>query len=163
MEVSQQNPTEATANTVTFKALNIVGIQVRTTNGKGQAAKDIPALWHRFMEEGIAAKIPNKVDETIYGVYTDYEGDHTNPYTLIIGYEVSSLDNIPEEFSVKIIPESTYAKFTAQGDLTKEAVIGTWMQIWNAPLDRKYTADIEVYDDRAADPTNGVADVLIAI
>lgn len=163
METSTENNRPATLKTIQYKELTIVGIQVRTENANGQAAKDIPALWQQFMDEELIAKIPNKVNNTIYGVYTDYEGDHTKPYTLILGYEVSNLDNIPEEFTVKNVPAATYAQFTAQGDLTKEAVINTWMEIWNTPLDRKYTSDIEVYDDRAMDPTNGIADVLIAI
>lgn len=143
--------------------LTIVGISVRTSNTPGQADHHIPKLWNRFMEEGIATKVPNKVDETIYAVYTDYEGDHTEPYTTLIGYRVKDLNHIDESLTVKIIPASTYAKFTAKGNLVGGAVIDTWMEIWNANLSRTYTADLEVYGEKAVDPNNGEADIFVAI
>lgn len=37
-----------------IRPFNIIGISVRTTNENDQAAKDIPALWKRFISEGIA-------------------------------------------------------------------------------------------------------------
>jgi len=147
----------------TKQALNIVGISIRTSNQNGKAAKEIPALWQKFMEDNLSSKVPNKIDETIYGVYTDYEGDHTLPYTLTIGYNVNSLDNISEDLTVKIIPEANYVKFTAKGNLTKDAIINKWMEIWNMDMQRSYKADIEIYDDRAVDPTNGVAEILISV
>ncbi len=145
------------------EALNIVGITVRTSNEKGKADKDIPALWEQFMQKGISEKIPNKVNETIFALYTDYESDHNGPYTVVIGFQVSSLDNIPEDFSIHMVPEANYQKFTAKGDLTKDAVVNTWMEIWNTDLKRTYTTDIEVYGEKAMNPTNGEADIFIAV
>nr|WP_298997149.1 GyrI-like domain-containing protein [uncultured Allomuricauda sp.] len=142
--------------------LTIVGIAIRTSNQPGKGDRDIPQLWGRFMAENVVNRIPNKVDNTIYAIYTDYEGDHTQPYTILIGCNVHSLDNIPEDMTVKMVPASNYTQFTAKGDLTKDAVINTWMEIWNTDLKRTFTTDIEVYDDRAVDPTNGVAEILVA-
>lgn len=147
----------------TKQELYIVGIEVRTTNENGQAAKDIPALWNRFMQEGIADRIPNKTDATIYALYTDYESDHTRPYTTILGCHVKSLDNIPEDFTVKIVPESNYEQFVAKGDLTQNAVIDVWMEIWNSDLLRAYTTDLEIYGGKAVNPTDGEATILIAV
>lgn len=141
----------------------VVGITVRTSNTPGQADQHIPTLWNRFMEEEIATKIPNKVDDTIYAVYTDYEGDHTQPYTTLIGYRVKNLDNIDESLTVKIIPASNYAKFTAKGNLVGGAVIDTWMDIWKADVPRTYTADLEVYGEKAVNPSNGEADIFVAV
>lgn len=143
--------------------LTVVGISTRTSNQNGKATKDIPGLWQKFMAENVSEKLSNKVDDTIYALYTDYEGDHTQPYTLTIGYSVSNLDNIPEDMTVKIVPEANYAKFLAKGDLTKDAVINKWMEIWNTNLNRSYTTDIEIYDDRAKDPTDGEAEILISV
>ena len=142
--------------------LTIVGISIRTSNTPGKGDKDIPQLWGRFMAERVVNRIPNKVDDTVYAIYTDYEGDHTQPYTLVIGCNVSSLDNIPEDMTVKIVPASNYTQFIAKGDLTKDAVIKTWMEIWNTPLERTYSTDIEVYGEKAVDPTNGEAEILVA-
>ena len=142
--------------------LTIVGIAIRTSNQPGKGDRDIPELWGKFMAENVVNRIPNKVDETIYAIYTDYEGDHTQPYTLVIGCKVFSLDNIPEDMTVKIVPASNYTQFTAKGDLTKDAVINTWMEIWKTKLERTYTADIEIYGEKAMDPTNGEAEILVA-
>nr|WP_299346389.1 effector binding domain-containing protein [Allomuricauda sp.] len=142
--------------------LTIVGIAVRTSNKPGKGDRDIPHLWERFMAENILNRVPNKVDNTIYAIYTDYEGDHSQPYTIVIGCNVSSLDNIPEDMTVKIVPESNYTQFIAKGDLTKDAVINTWMEIWNTDLKRAYTTDIEIYGEKAINPMDGEAEILVA-
>jgi predicted transcriptional regulator YdeE len=69
---------------------------LRTTNENNQAAQDIPVLWEKLMNEGIVNAIPNKIDTTIYSLYTDYEKDHTKPYTTILGCKVENIDHIPE-------------------------------------------------------------------
>lgn len=143
--------------------LIIVGIEIRTTNESWQSAKDIPALWCQFMEEKVIKNIPNKLNDTIYTLYTDYESDHTKPYTTIIGCQVTSLDNIPDHLTVKIIPSANYLRFIAKGDLTKKAVVTVWNEVWESNIKRAYTTDIEIYDERAIDPTNGIAEILIAI
>lgn len=78
------------AEKTNMQKINIVGISVRTSNNNGEAGRDIPALWNKFLVEGISEKILNKVDETIYCLYTDYEKDHTTPYTTILGCAVST-------------------------------------------------------------------------
>ena len=141
----------------------VVGISVRTTNENQQAAKDIGMLWNRFMSEGITSKIPNKIDDTIYAVYTDYESDHTEAYTTILGCKVSTVENVPNGMISKEIAEGDYQKFIAKGDLTKNAVVDVWRTIWNLNIDRSYTTDFEVYGEKASDPTNGEAEIFIAV
>lgn len=77
-------------------AKKVVGIWVRTNNHKEQGLQDIQALWGRFMGEGIASKIPNLKNNTVYSIYTEYEGDYTQPYTTVLACEVDSLEIIPE-------------------------------------------------------------------
>ena len=55
-----------------IQKFNVIGISVRTTNENGQSGKDIPALWSQFMSEEIQSKIPNKVSEDLFCIYTDY-------------------------------------------------------------------------------------------
>ena len=150
-------------NTVTRDAFNLVGISTTTSNDAGRAEKDIPALWHRWMSENIGQKLPNKTDETVYALYSDYEGDHTKPYNITIGYKVDDLDNIPEELTVKVVPKTTYTKFTAQGNLAQDAIINKWLEIWNMDIPRAFAHDLEVYDDRASDPSNGIADIFVSV
>lgn len=145
-----------------LEAFHIIGINVRTTNENQQAAKDIPTLWNTFMTEDIINKIPNKVNNTIYAIYSDYESDHTKPYTTYIGCQVLSLENIPENMIAKTIMKGNYTKFTTTGDLSKGLVYDEWMKIWNTPLNRKYTTDFEVYGEKAQNPTNAEVAIYIA-
>ena len=141
----------------------ITGISVRTTNEKGQSAKDIGALWNRFMAEGILDKITNKIEDTIYSVYTEYEGDYTKPYTCILGCKVDNAAYIPDGFVAKTIKGGKYVKFVSKGDLTKGAVYQTWNEIWNSDLDRAYTSDFEVYGEKAQNPTDAEVEIYIAL
>ena len=146
-----------------IKSFSVVGISIRTTNENGQATKDIPALWGKFMSEGIIEKIPNKIDNTVYCIYTDYEKDHTKPYTTILGCKVSTLNNIPNEMVVKTFEEANYEKFVAKGNLMQDAIFNEWTKIWNSDLDRTFTADFEVYGEKAQNPENAEVDIFIAI
>lgn len=146
-----------------LQSFSIIGISVRTTNENGQAAKDIPALWNRFITENIAANIPGKTDQSIYCVYTDYEKDHTRPYTTILGCRVDSVDNIPAGMASKTINEQNYTLHTAVGNLLQGAVYNEWMKIWNANLPRTFTADFEVYGEKAQDSDNATVDIFIAV
>ena len=127
-----------------MESFKLIGIAIRTTNENGQSATDIPLLWNRFMTEGLLEKIPNKVDNTIYCVYTDYEKDHTKPYTTILGCKVTNFDLVPEGMVGKEIAAANYSVQTAKGNLMQGAVINAWTKIWNSDLQRTFTADYEV-------------------
>ncbi|MFD2147648.1 GyrI-like domain-containing protein [Mucilaginibacter antarcticus] len=144
-------------------AFNVIGVAVRTTNQNSQMAIDIPSLWGKFMSEGILSKIPNKVDDTIYCIYTDYEKDHTLPYTAIIGCKVADLSQIPEGMVGHAIGETSYQKFIAEGDLLEGAVYYEWTRIWSLNISRSYTSDFEVYTQRSQDPVNPTVDIFIAL
>lgn len=146
-----------------MQKIDILGISVRTSNNNGEAARDIPALWNKFMVESVAEKIPNKVDETIYCLYTDYEKDHTTPYTTILGCAVSTLAAIPEGMVAKSIEVANYQKYTAKGSLNEGIVFNEWVKIWNSDLDRAYTTDYEVYGVKAGNMENAEVDIFIAL
>jgi predicted transcriptional regulator YdeE len=150
-------------NTKHIDSFFIVGISVRTTNQNNQAATDIGGLWQKFMEENIASKIPNKIDNTLYSVYCRYESDYTAPYTTLLGYKVSSIENIPDGFDYIKIADGNYQQFEAKGNLMEGAVYKTWVDIWNTDLPRAYTTDFEVYDEKSADPNNAIVDIFIAL
>ena len=115
------------------------------------------------MSKGIAAKIPNKIDHSIYSIYTNYQGDHTKPYDTILGCKVSSLDEIPKGMVGHAFDGGIYGKFISKGDLTKGAVFGTWAEINQQKLDRTFTADFELYGEKAQDPTNAEVGVYVGI
>jgi predicted transcriptional regulator YdeE len=142
----------------TNKDKYVVGMALRTSNE--EAEKTIPAHWQRFQSSSTYKQITNRISDDIYAVYTNYEGDYTKPYTLIIGFEVSSLDNIPTGFVGVTIPASRYEVYSA-----KEGVIPpvyqTWKKIWKTPLKRTYKADFELY--RADLKTQMPPEVLIYV
>jgi predicted transcriptional regulator YdeE len=142
---------------------HIIGIAIRTTNENGQSGRDIPQLWQRFMTEQIAAKIPNKVDSAILSVYTDYEKDHTRPYTTLIGCRVSSLDTVPQGMIGKTISGGIYAVRTATGKLSDGIVFNEWQKIWSSDLARTFTSDFEVYDHRAQNPDHAEVDIFLSV
>ena len=148
---------------VKIEPFKLIGIAVRTTNENGQAVKEIGDLWGKFMSEGIADKIPNKVDLVKYSLYTDYEGDHTQPYTAIIGCKVTSLDNIPEGMVGKSFEGGNYVKTSAKGNLMEGIIADQWTKIWEMDLDRKFTADFEVFGEKAQNPDNAEIDFYVAV
>lgn len=141
----------------------IIGLGVKTTNADGKGAQDIASLWQKFMYENILEKIPNKVDPTIYCVYTDYEGDYTQPYLTLLGCKVKSLDEVPEGLTAKSFDGGSYLKMTAKGDMSQGLVINQWTKIWNMDLDRAYTADFEVFGQKAQNPADAEIDFFIAV
>ncbi|WP_336703105.1 GyrI-like domain-containing protein [Chryseobacterium indologenes] len=150
-------------NNVKIEPFKVIGISVRTTNENGQAGKDIPVLWEKMISEDILNSIPNKIDNTIYSIYTDYEKDHTKPYTTVLGCQVENLDNIPEGMVGYSFDGGEYLKFTVNGDLSKDLVINEWMKIWNMELGRIFTADFEVYGEKAQNPSDAEVDIFIAV
>jgi predicted transcriptional regulator YdeE len=146
-----------------IESFKIIGISVRTTNEGGKSGEDIGEFWERFYKENIASKIPGKISEDIYSVYTDYESDYKGSYTTIIGCKVNSLNDIPEGMTGKEIEEGDYKVFTAKGKMP-DAVINQWMEIWNdSDLKRAYTSDFEVYGEKSQNPENAEVDIYIAV
>jgi predicted transcriptional regulator YdeE len=121
----------------------VSGIKVRTTNENGQARKDIGNLWTKFMTEDIQGKIPGKLSEDIYCVYTDYETDHTGWYTAVIGCKVTEPEINTGWFSA-LIPEGAYLVYKPEGKFP-DCVANTWMQIWEDGVDRNYLTDYDLY------------------
>ncbi|BFO68614.1 GyrI-like domain-containing protein [Chryseobacterium sp. KCF3-3] len=148
---------------VKIEPFKVIGISVRTTNENGQAGKDIPVLWEKMISEDILNSIPNKIDNTIYSIYTDYEKDHTKPYTTVLGCQVENLDNIPEGMVGYSFDGGDYLKFTTKGDLSKGLVINEWLKIWDMDLGRVFSADFEVYGEKAQNPSDAEVDIFIAV
>jgi predicted transcriptional regulator YdeE len=148
---------------VKIEPFNVIGISVRTTNENGQAAKDIPDLWSRFMNEKVLDAILNKIDNTVYSIYTEYENDHTKPYTTILGCKVENLNAIPDGLVGKSFNGGNYVKLSARGDLMKDLIINKWIEIWKSDLERVYTADFEVFGEKAQNPSDAEIDFLIAV
>ena len=147
---------------VKINSFKIIGISIRTSNKEGQSMQDIPKLWEQFMANQTATKIPNKLNNNIVAVYTNYDSDHTEGYDTILGCQVATLENIPEGMIGTTFEGGSYTKYLAKGDLTQGVVYNTWAHIWEEKIDRIYTADFEIYGEKALNPKDAEVEVLVA-
>ncbi|PCH69072.1 MAG: AraC family transcriptional regulator [Bacteroidetes bacterium] len=145
-----------------LNSFKVIGISVITTNENSQAMTDMGQLWNNFYSQNIISKIPDKISNDVYSIYTDYESDHTGAYTAIIGCKVNSLDTIPEGLIGKAFNGGKYIKLIAKGKMP-DAVINIWKEVWNKNFIRKYTADFEVYGEKSRDPESAEVEIYIAI
>lgn len=149
--------------TVKIESFNLIGISIRTTNENGQASGEIAELWQKFMSEKIISKIPNKISNDIYSLYTDYESDHTKPYTTILGCKVEILDNIPNGMVGKSFKGGNYIKTSTKGDLMQGLIVNQWAKIFKMKLDRTYEADFEIFGEKAQNPSDAEVDFFVGI
>jgi predicted transcriptional regulator YdeE len=115
------------------------------------------------MSENLLDKIPNKVNSEVHSLYTDYEGDHTKPYTAILGCKVKNLNSVPVGMIGKSFDGGIYAKSTAKGDLMKGLVVNHWAEIFEMELDRIYVADFEIFGEKAQNPLDAEVDFYVGI
>ena len=146
-----------------IEPFNMIGIAIQTTNEGNKADKEIADLWGRFLGENLLEKIPNKIDNTVYSLYTEYEGDYSKPYTAILGCKVQNLDQIPEGMTGKSFVGGNYVKTSAKGDLMKGLIVNHWAKIWDMDLDRAYTADFEAFGEKAQNPSDAEVDFYVAV
>ena len=144
-------------------SFKIIGISTETTNENGKSAKDLGKLWGRFYSENISNQISNKESDEIYSIYTDYETDYKGKYTSIIGLKVNSLDSIPNGLIGREFESGIYTKFVAKGEMPN-AVVEMWKEIWikDKELNRKYSADFEVYGAKSQCGKNSEVEIYIA-
>lgn len=149
---------------VAVAPFKLIGLSVRTSNLNQQAGQDLAALWGRFMAEKTFEQIPNKVSLTFYCVYTNFSGEKRENYDALLGCQVSSLDEIPAGMIGQEIVVGHAQKRTVKGDIRQgQAVVQAWQEILAAELDRSFTADFEVYDERAMHPENAEVDIYVAV
>lgn len=130
----------------------VAGIEIRTTNQAemNPSTAKIPSLWGRFYQEEIHAKIPSKTkDARTLGVYNKYASDHTGPYSLLAGVEVSTLTDLRDGLTGVTIPPGNYLVFSVHGSMP-QALIQAWGTIWeyfsgHPKYQRAYTFDFELY------------------
>src|SRR5580704_10918765 len=149
---------------------SVIGIQVRTSNAKEfTGGGTIAKQWDRFFREGIASKIPNKVDSTIYAIYTNYASDHNGEYDFIIGMKVSSVSDVPQGTVAMQVPSGRFAVITSAKGPVAQVVPQAWQRVYslddNKQLGgaRAYKADFELYDQRSQNPQDSQVDLYVGL
>ena len=121
----------------------VVGISARTNNNSADMSNIITGLWTSFFKDGIYQSIQNKVNHKTLGVYTEYENNENDDYTVMVGCEVSCES---KELTCVKIPAGKYAKFIAKGDIHL-AVAEVWQEVWKMNLNRSFVCDFEEYQN----------------
>ena len=161
-EAAQNNEVKAGLDKV--QAFDVVGVST-IIKDRDEASEQINGLWERFFKESVGQSVDSKVDDIIYAVYSDYEGDYTQPYRLTIGYKTQKCEQRDAllrdgKFHMVQVEEADYAMMSAAGEQPK-ALMETWTAVWQSDLERLYKTDFEVYGQRFFE--EGVHEVLVAV
>ena len=132
---------------------DVVGISVRTNNAAEATADGaIPKLWQRLFMEGILSAIPDRADEGIVAIYTDYANDANGEYTYVLGSKVKPGTKAPNGMVAISVAAGKYLEFVTDSGPGQEVIPAAWKQIYaffQAPDNphRAFKADYEVYGE----------------
>jgi len=141
-------------------AQTINGLSTRTDNASEMDPNKgkIGALWQTFDE---AVPVDYKNGERVYGVYSDYESDHSGKFTVHACFDGASFP-ASSNLEKVTIPKAKYLVFTHQGEMPQIA-FDAWTEVWNyfsseqAEFTREYSTDFEFY------PSGNQIEVHIAV
>jgi predicted transcriptional regulator YdeE len=121
--------------------VTVMGIHTRASNAELNKIGD---LWRRFHAMGDHTIVEARRNDRHVCVYCEYEGDQTQPYTVVIGCEVA--EGTPEVEGLKAVrvEPGRFAVYRRPYE-RPNPVFATWEEIWVTPLDRRYQADYDVY------------------
>jgi predicted transcriptional regulator YdeE len=149
-------------------ALDVIGIEARTNNSREATENGaIPKQWQRLFKENLLDRIPDRLDQSIVAVYTNYASDWNGDYTYILGAKVKPGSKAPAGMVSVIIPSGKYLEFVSVRGPSPQVVPELWKQIWSyfhefGNQARAYQADFERYDD-LSDPNNVQVRIFIGV
>ncbi|WP_444907939.1 GyrI-like domain-containing protein [Microbulbifer sp. SSSA008] len=133
-----------------LEGLELVGFYTRTKNANESDPKTakITPMWDRFGAEA-APKL--RGNPKVFGVYSNYESDHTGFFDVYACSDMLSKDMSEDFKSIQILP-GKYLMFSAKGEMPQVA-IDLWGEVWSyfaaedCPHQRAFTTDFEQYVD----------------
>jgi len=132
----------------------VLGLEVRTSAAleADLATARIPGLWAQVYHDPRLEGLPRRLAKgKLFGVYHAYQGDENGAYSLLAGYQVPDLREVPAGLKGLAVPGGRYLVFTAEGELpgalrqTWEAIQGYFARP-DAPR-RAFSYDYEIYED----------------
>lgn len=147
----------------------VAGYQVRTNNAaEASGESKIGPLWQRFMQENLAARIPNRADAAFTVVYSNYASDETGSYDYLLGARVTSVDHLPAGMSWKKVEPATYAVILTDKGQMPSVLHAAWDRIWHmSPGElggkRAFVTDYEIYDKRTENSQNAQVEIHIGL
>jgi predicted transcriptional regulator YdeE len=147
-----------------IESFYLAGIKLnnKTSNKDGRSKADCSGLWDKFQTEKCLDSIHNRINDNIYAVYYDYEGDFMDPFSYFIGCKVASPEDTPDDMHTLIIPAGEYEKHEARGKLP-ECIARSWTTIWDSAIKRAYRPDFEVYGENSQDWNDALVDIYISV
>jgi predicted transcriptional regulator YdeE len=130
------------------QALHVVGIALRTHNS--EAFQSIPPVWARFAQTGLADRLPHRLSDDVYAVYTHFQNagvDNSGWYTLVIGHAVpGDTPKLPPEGLTHVVASASQRAVFEVAQGSPDLVGAEWQQIWQrADLQKTTLADYEHY------------------
>jgi predicted transcriptional regulator YdeE len=161
----QETTKPKTAEQASF---DVIGIKTRTNNAQESGGKGaIPEQWQRLFSEGILERIPDRADEFVTVVYTNYASDWNGDYDYILGAKVKPGAKAPGGMVLVTVPAGKYVEFESARGPGQTVVPEVWKQIWsyfqesgNSP--RAYKADFERYE-MPSDPNSMQAHIFMGV
>lgn len=149
--VSDEGPTQ-NSNTDEKQVLNykshkptsfqVAGVSIVTTTFNDQLTKDVKELWDYFYKYNIQNYIPNKADNKIYVVFSEFDLPEISGITITLGYKIASNEGIHKDINIVSIPEMQFAIFEVTSDNNFSNI---WETIYSSDLEHSNTFDLEVY------------------
>jgi predicted transcriptional regulator YdeE len=117
------------------------------------AQNEIGKLWTRFSAycenhpEGIKHTVDDKVGWELHLGTDEYE--ETKEYYVMVGVEVSEIEDLPASIFAKVLPASQFAVFTLRGEEMKGNWGDTIYEEWlpSSEYEEAYSCTIERYDE----------------
>jgi predicted transcriptional regulator YdeE len=121
--------------------VTVMGVHTRASHAELNKIGDLWRRFHAMVDHKIVATRRNDMH---YCVYCEYEGDHTQPYTVVIGCEVAEATPEVEGLKTVRVEAGRFAVYMRPYE-RPNPVFATWEEIWSTPLDRSYQADYDRY------------------
>ncbi|HEY6488367.1 MAG: GyrI-like domain-containing protein [Terracidiphilus sp.] len=147
----------------------VAGYLVRTNNADEVTGKSkIGPLWQQFMQQDLAAQIPDRVDGAFTVVYSNYASDEKGDYDYLLGARVNSIDHLPAGMSWRKVEPGAYAVILTDKGRMPGVLQAAWARIWQMTPEelggrRAFITDYETYDQRSADPAHALVEIRIGV
>ncbi len=146
-----------------ISGFRLIGLKLehKSSNENSQAAIDCGMLWQQFQSEKWLERISGKIEDSVYAVYYEFEGDHTKPFSFFIGCKVDEETPIIDGMHEIHIPSNSYAKYIAKGKMPN-CIAEAWQNIWQTASNRAYQFDFEVYGIESWDWNDAKVEIFIS-
>ncbi|MEL6668768.1 MAG: effector binding domain-containing protein, partial [Bacteroidota bacterium] len=99
---------------VFFEAEEYVGIETELKGDRELDGQYVDELWQYFASNDISGYIDHIEDDRVYMIYSDFDESIESYSKVLLGYQVSSIDQLFEGLSFSTIPASRYAVFKSE-------------------------------------------------